>query len=138
MGTIHERDMYVLARNDDDDDAASHYPIRWAYDTSDPFAIKMIFTYTAYGEVAWRFARDLLASAVVSTKPVGYGDISAWYRDDVIHMILDSYEGRAIITMERRPVLRFVKSIYDLVPEGFELNFVDIDEQIEMLRTSLS
>jgi hypothetical protein len=134
MGTIRERDMYVLARNDDED-AASHYPIRWVYDTSDPFAIKLIFTYTEDGgEIAWQFARDLLASAVVSSKPVGYGDISAWRRDDVLHMILESPEGRAILTMERRPVMRFVKSIYDLVPECFELNFVDIDKQIELLR----
>jgi Streptomyces sporulation and cell division protein, SsgA len=138
MGEIYQHEMYVSAM-DNDHGYSPWLPIRWEYDTADPFAIKLIFTNVVDedrdGEdVEWCFARDTLASGLVSDTPHGIGDIKVWKRlDGKLAIALDSPEGNATLAMERAPVMRFTRRIYNAVPEGFELNFVDIDAAIASL-----
>jgi hypothetical protein len=139
MGEIYQREMHVSA-TDSGRGYSPWIPIRWEYDTADPYAIKLIFTNVVdedrNGEdLEWCFARDTLASGLVSDMPHGIGDVKIWYRrhDDKLIIVLDAPDGNATLVMERAPVMRFTRRIYNAVPEGFELNFVDIDAAIASL-----
>ncbi len=131
-GKIYECAMYALGR-DGEGGFSPYLPIRWTYRTSDPFAISMIFTGEEGDLTEWHIARDLIATGVVSDKPYGVGDVVTWRVDDTLFITLHNDEGKAELIMPRRKVMKFLKEIYDAVPEGFELNHVNIDEAIESL-----
>jgi hypothetical protein len=133
---VFHHDMYTQA-NDDDYGYSPYVAIRWMYMTSDPFAIQLIFPDTNDpngGEISWRFARDLIASGLVADEPFGLSDVKVWHGyDDKLHITLSNPEGTVQLIMDRQPVLRFARRIYNAVPEGCEQNFVDIDAQLASL-----
>jgi len=135
---VYESLVYVTARSDDGGHGIN-VPVRLMYHTRDPFAVSLVFIGVNEdndGEsfVEWSFARDLLASGVVATHRVGDGDIKIWREDHIL--IIEMHNGVDTVWLRTpyRPVMRFLQEIYRVVPEGYEMNLVDMDGFIESCR----
>ena len=79
------------------------------YCADDPYAIKMAFHVGTDEPVEWIFARELLAQGLAG--PAGDGDVKVW----------------------PETVAEFVKSSYQIIPEGSEADFIDLDSELDDL-----
>ena len=110
----------------------------FCYDPADPFAVTVTFR-TAYGDVAWTFARDLLLDGVDS--PVGDGDVHVWPSEDddgrpVVVVELESDDGQLLAQAPRWAVRRFVSRTLRAVPSGTESELLDLDAVLDALLAS--
>lgn len=101
----------------------------FSYDSTDPYAVTMAF-HTGDTLIPWQFARDLLDRGL--TMPYGDGDVHLWPSLDyqghavlVIELSSDTGEFRA--QARSRDVMRFLQRSYEIVPEGQESEYVDLD-----------
>lgn len=135
---VYESLVYMSGRNDDGGHS-DKIPVRLMYRTRDPFAMSLVFVGVNEENdefIEWTFARDLLASGVVSSQPVGVGDVKVWRHDELLVIEMFNGEESVMLTTPRRPVMRFLHEIYRAVPEGYEMNLVDVDDFIASCRNA--
>ncbi|GAA2502737.1 SsgA family sporulation/cell division regulator [Streptomyces gobitricini] len=107
------------------------------YDPENPFAVQMTFPAPATLEgieVAWEFARDLLATGL--DEPAGLGDVRVRpYGYDRTVVEFHAPEGVAMVHIRTCEVRRFLQRARHLVPDGREHEFLDLDQDLtELLR----
>jgi hypothetical protein len=111
---------------------------RLAYDTSDPFAVRMALRSPGGPEVEWVMSRDLLAGGL--SHPSGDGDVGVWPStaagEEVLCLSLASPDGQALLVGDTAEVSGFVARTYDAVPPGEEGDFLDLDALVEQLLAS--
>lgn len=114
----------------EDDDRVT-VPVVLAYEAQDPFAMSATFR-TGEGDITWVFARDLLRDGL--TNPAGEGDIlirpAHPSRGPVVIFTLSSPSGAARLEGNRHELREFVKDVYDLVPDGYEWQYLQVDRVI--------
>jgi hypothetical protein len=117
---------------DGDDDVL--VPTTFAYDAIAPFAVSAVF-HTSEGDVVWVFGRDLLTDGL--REPTGHGDVIVWpalhHGRTVLHLALSSPSGNALLEVESRDVMAFLRSTYAVVPRGTEMEAQDIDAELAEL-----
>lgn len=92
------------------------------YDRSDPYAVTTAFL-VGGSEVVWEFGRDLLLQGV--SEPAGDGDVQVFPSLDadgraVVHIVLRSPEGQALVEARARDVLDFLAATAKVVWPGTE------------------
>jgi hypothetical protein len=106
-------------------------PVVLKYDATDPFAVSATFR-TGEGDITWVFGRDLLRSGL--TNAVGQGDIMIRpahpSRGPVVHITLSSPNGAAKLEGNRHELHKFLKQVYDIVPDGHEWQYLQVDRVI--------
>jgi len=120
--------------------AGNHYRCEMRYDEKDPFAVSFIFRQPCEEgdcqdthEMKWIVGRDLMAEGLDSESWVGEGDVKL-RRDShgSVSVSLDSHEGKATITVPRRPLKDFIKRSYTIVDAGKEaerFNWEEFDQE---------
>jgi hypothetical protein len=104
-------------------------PVRacFAYDRTDPLAVRVSFNLPHQRQVTWVFARDLLADGLHF--PVGAGDIRMSPDNGpaggTARIVLSPPSGAALIEVRRSAVRTFLRATERLVPRGQET--IDID-----------
>jgi hypothetical protein len=106
-------------------------PAVFAYDTSDPWAVTIIFG-RSDDQVRWVIGRDLLRQGV--TDPAGEGDVTLWPSIDecgraAVVMELCSPGGRLVTQLHTSELSRFLDRTLAAVPAGTET--VDLDQLVE-------
>lgn len=90
--------------------------LRW--DEHDPYAVALDLT-DERGTARWEFGRDLLADAYMHGF-AGSGDVRLAVIGGALWLRLMSPNGRAVVKLPARPVLRWLERTYDVVPRGAE------------------
>ncbi len=110
-------------------------PAGLRYEPADPFAVRITFPATASldgAEVAWTFARDLLATGL--NEPVGTGDVHVWpCGTDRTVLEFHALEGMAMIQIDTTELRLFLRHSYELVPAGTESGHLDVDSDLAAL-----
>ncbi len=104
------------------------------YWMSDPFAVSMEFSDGASPSVTWYLSRDLLTAGLAT--PSGEGDVKIRPfvgEAGIFHMTLSSADGEVQLWVPRPETAVFLRKTYDMVPYGQEINFMDLDLEIEKL-----
>lgn len=107
------------------------------YDAADPYAVHVTFRTGPgdEGRIEWLFARNLLGAGLVG--PAGDGDVRIWPSHDgtdgPVYIELSSPSGQALFEAPRDKVKGFLGRTYELVPNGQETEFLDIDSELELL-----
>ena len=106
---------------------------RWAYDTTEPYALTVAFATDRGRWVEWVFARDLLIDGL--TEPAGDGDFRVAPDTDPDLVILEiiAPSGSAAFTLEREDVAAFLDRTLELVPAGTESAHFDVDRLLAEL-----
>jgi hypothetical protein len=110
--------------------------VAFGYDPADPYAVTATFR-TATGDVAWTFARDLLARGL--TDPAGEGNVHLWPCLDAsgraaVTIELCSPDGELVVRARTADIYRFVSRSLAAVPAGLENDHLDLDHLIEQLQ----
>jgi hypothetical protein len=109
-------------------------PASFHYSAHEPLSVIADFM---SGEVAvqWVFARDLLQGAL--EQPTGQGDVTCWPAfssgERVVCIALHSPSGEALLEAPAEEIAAFLARSYEVVPEGTEIDHLDIDGLIEDL-----
>ncbi|MHB1430760.1 MAG: SsgA family sporulation/cell division regulator [Streptosporangiaceae bacterium] len=105
------------------------------YCAEDPYAIKMAFHVGTDEPVEWIFARELLAAGLQA--PAGEGDVQVWPQDgdasDILNIALSSPFGEAHFQAPKGATAEFLRSTYQIIPEGSETDFLNVDSELEDL-----
>jgi hypothetical protein len=104
-----------------------------AYHDDRPYEVH--FSIVAH-EIAihWRFARELLLEGTLHPLPQGIGQASTWLdARDRMHFRFRNPEGEVEFLTPSEPVIKFLDKTYDLVPEGEEHSYFNIDDEIALL-----
>ncbi|MHB1593908.1 MAG: SsgA family sporulation/cell division regulator [Streptosporangiaceae bacterium] len=105
------------------------------YCADDPYAIKMAFHVGTDEPVEWIFARELLAAGLET--PTGEGDVQVWPQDgrasDILNIALSSPFGEAHFQAPKSAAAEFLRSTYQIIPEGSETDFLNVDSELEDL-----
>ncbi len=114
-----------------DDDNRVSVPVTLAYEARDPYAVSATFR-TGDGDITWVFARDLLRDGLANS--VGEGDIKIRpahpSRGPIVLFTLSSPSGAAKLEGNRHELRKFVQRIFDVVPEGYEWQYLEVDRVI--------
>lgn len=117
-----------------DDDNRVSMAATLGYTALDPYAVSVTFR-TAEGDITWTFARDLLQQGM--SDAVGEGDIRIRpahpSRGPILNLSLSSPSGTADIEAPRHDVAAFLGDTFDVVPEGSEWMYLDLDRTIDDL-----
>ena len=109
-----------------------HVASRIEYDTADPMAVRIRFYADEASEVEWVFARDLLVEGRL--RACGDGDVRIWpltgRAAGWICLRLTVPTGDALIGAPVDAVERFVRASLALVPQGRELDTLDLDARL--------
>lgn len=107
-------------------------PAVLTYDRQDPFAVRMAFPAPATlegTEVSWEFSRELLASGMDT--PAGVGDVRVRpFGYDRTVLEFHAAEGIAMVHVRTAELRRFLRRAQELVPEGDEYRFLDLDRNL--------
>jgi hypothetical protein len=107
----------------------------FAFEHTDPYAVKVAFHTGASDIVEWTFARALLTDGV--THPAGEGDVQVWPSHSggrpVVCLSLSSPSGRALFEVPLSDLVEFLTKTYAVVPTGSESDFVDVDSELALL-----
>ncbi|MEU5428608.1 SsgA family sporulation/cell division regulator [Streptomyces olivoreticuli] len=113
-------------------------PAQLRYVPSDPFAVHIAFPPVASldgADVAWAFARELLACGLLS--PAGGGDVHVWpCGPDRTVLEFHAPEGIAMVQIDTAELRRFLARSYALVPAGTEIAHLDLDTDLTALLDS--
>jgi hypothetical protein len=120
--------LQILASNGEEFDI----PTNLKYDAQDPYAVSAEFS-ASNGRIVWTFGRDLLIEGLL--EPIGDGDVHVWPSTNhgagpVLMIELSSPDGEALLQAHQGDVFSFVVSMKELVPQGTESEFLDIDAAI--------
>ncbi|MEV5595545.1 SsgA family sporulation/cell division regulator [Streptomyces sp. NPDC052496] len=110
-------------------------PARLRYDSGDPLAVHVVFPPAASldgAEVAWTFARDLLAEGLRA--PSGKGDVRVWPCGPH-HTVLEFHtaDGLAMVQFQARDLRRFLMRSYGAVALGTEARHLDMEGDLAAL-----
>ena len=103
-------------------------PASFHYSAHEPLSVIADFT---SGELAiqWVFARDLLQGGL--HRPVGQGDVTCWpgssSDERVVCIALRSPSGEALLEAPAAEIEAFLARSYEVVPQGIEMEHLDID-----------
>jgi hypothetical protein len=119
----------------DPDCADARLEADFCYDSSDPYAITVVFR-PADQAVSWTFARDLLVQGL--HEPVGMGDVQVWpclsqAGTAVVVIELSSPDGTVLVQAPSRAVSLFVQRMLSVVPPGQEGALLDLDADLASL-----
>lgn len=107
---------------------------RFSYSAHDPLSVMAEF-HAAGNAVQWVFARDLLRTG--TQHPTGEGDVTCWPAtisgERVVCIALRSPSGQALLEAPAEDINEFLARSFDVVPEGTEPEFLDIDGLIRDL-----
>jgi len=110
-------------------------PASLRYRRDDPLAVRACFpprASLAGADVAWVFARDLLAAGL--EEAVGEGDVHVRPFGPLVTVLeFHAVAGTAMVRMETAELRRFVEQTYDLVPAGHEHLYLDVDRDLANL-----
>ncbi|MGP3999786.1 SsgA family sporulation/cell division regulator [Streptomyces sp. 8N706] len=105
------------------------------YRRDDPLAVRVCFPPRASlvgSDVAWVFARDLLAAGLEA--PTGDGDVHVRpFGAGATVMEFHAAVGTAMVRMESADLRRFLQRSYVLVPAGNEHLELDVDADLAAL-----
>jgi hypothetical protein len=108
---------------------------RWTYSMSDPFAVTLAVQTPRGRWVEWLLGRDLLLAGL--TGAAGDGVVRLCRQEvpghEVITLEVRSPDGRAIFTVDRELLGRFVDATTRLVEFGDEATCIDFDTEIALL-----
>lgn len=110
----------------------------FSYTRTEPFAVTITFV-TPEGDLPWTFSRDLLVHGL--TDPSGQGDVHVCPSIDdqgraVVIIELSSPDGHLVTQVRTDDMYQFVNETLEVVPEGEESHYLDLDEAItQLLRT---
>lgn len=126
-------DMFALLR-----EAAAPVVTRWNYRTDDPFAVTLEIQTRGNRCVDWVLARELLVAGL--SAPAGIGDVRVrparlgeW---DLALVEIRSFDGNAVLEVDRDLLRQFVEATIEVVPLGCESTVVDMDAEIEKITRS--
>jgi Streptomyces sporulation and cell division protein, SsgA len=106
-----------------------------SYDGDDPYAIRMAFHVGLEQPVEWIFARDLLVAG--TQQLTGDGDVQVWPAagtgGDILNIALSSPFGQALFEAPAAVVTDFLERTFQVVPEGQESDFADVESELEEL-----
>lgn len=106
------------------------------YRADDPYAVRIAFHAGGQEPVEWSVGRELLAMGV--SGPAGLGDVKVWpsaesvsgLRGAVLNIELSSPFGEARFEALAREVSGFLRRAYQLVPEGTESEWIDLEGKL--------
>ena len=128
-------DMFALLR-----EAAAPVVTRWNYCTDDPFAVILEIQTRGNRCVDWVLARDLLVAGL--SAPAGIGDVrvrpARLGECDVTLVEIRSFDGHAVLEVDRDLLRQFVEATIEVVPLGCESTVIDMDAEIEKITRSWS
>lgn len=105
---------------------------RWSYDAADPFAVTLAIRTRSDRWVEWMVARDLVAESLENA--AGYGHIrmspQVVQGYDIVEIEISSFDGRAVLEVDRDLLRDFVSSTAALVAFGDESLRTDMDSEI--------
>jgi hypothetical protein len=105
---------------------------RWSYLASDPFAVTLAVRTGENRWVEWLLARELVIQSL--NGPTGLGDIrmspQVVQEYEIVEIEICSFDGRAVLEVDRDLLAHFVASSLELVPLGDEARWIDIDREI--------
>jgi Streptomyces sporulation and cell division protein, SsgA len=111
------------------------------YSCHDPYAVKMAFHVGTDEPVEWTLARDLLAAALHSRE--GIGDVQAWPsaastgeaadEQKIMNIAMTSPYGHAQFEASAAAIETFLAQTYQLVPDGSESAYLDLDAELAEL-----
>jgi hypothetical protein len=133
MTTIHHEQVAALLPT-----AGTGRPIpvstRWAYDSSEPYAVTVAFATERGRWVEWVFARDLLIAGL--TEPTGEGDlrISPDADPDLLLLEIHAPTGSATFTLDRDDTADFLTRTLRVVPAGREAAHFDVNRLLAELQ----
>ncbi|MFH9419629.1 SsgA family sporulation/cell division regulator [Streptomyces sp. NPDC017529] len=131
----HVIDQAVQARLIGTAPRSREVPARLRYDSGDPLAVRVVFPPAASldgAEVAWTFARDLLAAGL--REPSGKGDVHIWpCGPDSTMLEFHTADGLAMVRFEARDLRRFLMRSYGVVALGHEARYLDIEGDLAAL-----
>lgn len=104
-------------------------PTRFYYDSDKPFEIRVWFP---AHKATWVMGRDLFRLAA-QTGAAGDGDVRLLYDGSTYVMHLTAPDGTASIEFKAADIEQFMYNVYEVVPEGKEMDNVDIDSAIARL-----
>lgn len=108
-----------------------HTPVlsRWSYQADQPYSVTVAFQAGEDNWVEWVFARELLMAGLVG--PAGIGDVRFVPFEDqeerLLMLQVESDQGRASWFLNRAEAEEFAEMTLQIVPEGSEEGFFDID-----------
>lgn len=115
-----------------------------SYSKDDPYAVSIGFHVGLDEPVEWTFARDLLSMGTEAA--AGEGDVKIWpsvdsragFQGIVANIEISSPHGEASFEAPVLDVIDFLRRTYEIVPEGKESEYVDIDAELaDLLREAL-
>lgn len=108
---------------------------RFAYDTAEPYEVRMTLSGNLGEPVTWVFARDLLASGL--TTPAGTGAVRVWpwHQGRAVRISLWTPAGTAVLEGPAGDIARFVTVTRRLVETGAEPDRTDLDAGIAAILT---
>ena len=103
------------------------------YTASDPYAIRIAFHVGLSEPVEWTFARELLARG--TEEPAGMSDVKIWPSAEsksgipgrILNMELSSPSGLARFEVAAQGLAEFLRRTYQVVPEGDEAAYLDVE-----------
>ena len=105
---------------------------RWSYSAADPFAVTLAVRTGTNRWVEWLVARDLVSQSL--TGPAGLGDIrmspQLVQEYEIVEIEISSFDGRAVLEVDRDLLSQFIESTLEVVPAGKESSWVDMDDEI--------
>jgi hypothetical protein len=126
-------DMFALLR-----EAAAPVVTRWNYCADDPFAVTLEIQTRGNHCVDWVLARELLVAGL--SAPAGIGDVrlrpARLAGCDVTLVEIRSFDGHAVLELDRGLLRQFVEATFAVVPLGGESTFIDMDAEIEKITRS--
>jgi hypothetical protein len=105
------------------------------YDTGDPYAVRAVFRVAPDQQIAWVFARELLAQGL--TEASGDGDVRIWPTrqdgSDLVCIVLRSPDGEALLAAQSAELVEFLDASFALCPRGRESHHLEIDRALVAL-----
>jgi hypothetical protein len=102
------------------------------YDTTDPYAVVVLFQPVASDEVRWTFSRDLLEDGLVSW--TGEGDVRIGPDPADPHatcLDLITPASRARLKVSTHEITGFLHETYRVIGPGREGEWLDVDSEVE-------
>ncbi len=124
------------------EDLSVSLPCEWGYRRQDPYAVTLTLDTGADKPVVWSLSRDLVAAALHS--PEGLGDVRAWpvsvpaedtgeLDGQILVIELGPPDGCARFEAAAAQVEAFLACTYELVPDGQETGYLNVDAELAAL-----
>lgn len=111
-----------------DSDHGMPIACRLTYSPHEPLTVTATFRASDM-DVKWVFARDLLELGLHG--PAGEGDVCVWpavaTAGSVVCISLHAQSGHALLEADTPDIEDFLKRSFDMVPQGSEGDFLDLD-----------